>query len=245
MFGKMTFSHDVIHQIGGADDSNVNTTQRMLLLLESRAVGRSEAYERVTRGVLRRYLNNDPRKFRPKVPRFLLNDLHRFWRTMCVDYATKNRDRAGQGWALHNVKLRMSRKLIFVAGMLTCYCCDKTLLGYFDPRLAVSSTVDEAVEFLNQFVRRTPLEIVADGLRHLGRVETARSLLTAYDAFLARMNDPNIRKHLKELSPDGAEDDGVYRESCRIGADMQRSLQAFFFDDNDRLRELSQEYGVF
>src|ERR1035441_4018627 len=36
-FGNMAFSHDIIHQIGGQHDTNRNTTQRVLLLLESRS----------------------------------------------------------------------------------------------------------------------------------------------------------------------------------------------------------------
>jgi len=34
-FGNMAFSHEIIHQIGGQFDTNRNTTQRILLLLES------------------------------------------------------------------------------------------------------------------------------------------------------------------------------------------------------------------
>jgi predicted nucleotidyltransferase len=34
-FGSITFSHDVVHHIGGEDDTNRNITQRILLLLES------------------------------------------------------------------------------------------------------------------------------------------------------------------------------------------------------------------
>lgn len=48
-FGTMAFSHELIHQIGGEEDSNRNTTRRILLLLESSALGRSEAYDRVIR----------------------------------------------------------------------------------------------------------------------------------------------------------------------------------------------------
>jgi|SRR5580704_9417001 len=57
-FGKMAFSHDIIHQIGGQNDTNKNTTQRILLLLESCAIGkRTDAYERVILGVINRYLD--------------------------------------------------------------------------------------------------------------------------------------------------------------------------------------------
>src|ERR1039457_4060013 len=52
-FGNMAFSHDIIHQIGGQYDTNKNTTQRILLLLESAPIGeRTEAYVRVMRAVI-------------------------------------------------------------------------------------------------------------------------------------------------------------------------------------------------
>lgn len=38
-FGSLSFSHQIIHMIGGEDDSNANTTRRILLLLEAAAVG--------------------------------------------------------------------------------------------------------------------------------------------------------------------------------------------------------------
>jgi predicted nucleotidyltransferase len=55
-FGQMAFSHDLVHQIGGEDDTNRNTTRRLLLLLESAVVGRPDAYERVVKNVLQRYI---------------------------------------------------------------------------------------------------------------------------------------------------------------------------------------------
>ena len=36
-FGDIANSHELLHKIGGSDDTNKNTTQRLLLLLESRA----------------------------------------------------------------------------------------------------------------------------------------------------------------------------------------------------------------
>src|SRR5204863_2177940 len=59
-FGNMAFSHEIIHQIGGQNDTNKNMTQRVLLLLESLPIGRDiQAHERVLRGVINRYLEED------------------------------------------------------------------------------------------------------------------------------------------------------------------------------------------
>src|SRR5260370_17925464 len=58
-FGNMAFSHDIIHQIGGQHDTNKNTTQRILLFLESTPIGeRREPYDRVIRAVIKRYLED-------------------------------------------------------------------------------------------------------------------------------------------------------------------------------------------
>ena len=59
IFGSLSFSHDLVHQIGGQNDTNRNLTQRILLLLESRVVGDEQAYERVVRAVLERYCEED------------------------------------------------------------------------------------------------------------------------------------------------------------------------------------------
>lgn len=45
VFGRMAGSHDIVHEIGGEDDTNSNTTRRVLLLLESFPVGNREAYD--------------------------------------------------------------------------------------------------------------------------------------------------------------------------------------------------------
>jgi hypothetical protein len=127
IFGSMTFSHDLVQKIGGREDTNENTTRRVLLLQESAAFGKSDAYERVVRLLLSRYLKDDYGlrfgTLKYKVPRFLLNDIVRYWRTVTVDFVEKQRGQAGHGWGLRNAKLRMSRKLIFATGMLSCFSC--------------------------------------------------------------------------------------------------------------------------
>jgi predicted nucleotidyltransferase len=58
-FGALAFSHQIVQWIGGEDDSNANTTRRILLLLESKPVGQPYALEPVLNIVLSRYLNED------------------------------------------------------------------------------------------------------------------------------------------------------------------------------------------
>lgn len=77
-FGNIAFSHELVHRIGGQDDTNRNMTQRVLLLLESKGIGdRTEAYDRVLRAVIERYLEEDNHLLASdgksyRVPRFLL-----------------------------------------------------------------------------------------------------------------------------------------------------------------------------
>lgn len=62
-FGNIAFSHEIIHLIGGARDTNENMTRRILLLLESDAIGKLEldACSRVITQVLKRYLEEEAR----------------------------------------------------------------------------------------------------------------------------------------------------------------------------------------
>jgi predicted nucleotidyltransferase len=169
IFGSMTFSHDLIHRIGGEADTNRNMTQRILLLLESAnlADNGSGAHDRVKAGILNRYLEEQEPNYltrtdeQYRVPRFLLNDIVRFWRTMAVDFASKQRDRGGDGWGLRNAKLRMSRKLIFVSGLLTCF--NAHLQVPVNPELKQpDAQIEPILNFLKQQAKLTPLEILAD-----------------------------------------------------------------------------------
>jgi Nucleotidyltransferase domain len=245
VFGSMAFSHTLIHQIGGDDDTNQNTTRRLLLLLESRPVNRPDAYDRVLQGILSRYLQNDFRSFRVGIPYFLLNDLHRFWRTMCVDYAFKNRERFGSGWALRVIKLRLSRKLIFVAGLLTCLLCDRALLSAGQLKELEDRGVSGLVDYLLAFLRRPPLDTLADCLVRFATPDTARKVLGAYNEFLDRLNDGQVRQTLEGLRPLVDEGNPVLAELKAIGHRFQDGLIDLFFHGHEELAKLTRYYGIF
>lgn len=249
-FGKMVFSHGLIHEIGGEDDTNRNTTRRLLLLLESRTVGRGEAYNRVVRGILDRYLLEDRGFWKGsghRVPRFLQNDFARYWRTMTVDFAYKLRNRAGKGWAIRNIKLRMSRKLLYVSGLLACFRCHldyddhERLRVYGDPRRK-----GEVIERLQSIFQETPLEILAGALlRYPHLDESARKILQAYDEFVGILADDTQRKHLDKLGEEEAENDEIFQRARGVSHDFRDGLLELFFDEQSGMNDLTRNYGVF
>lgn len=248
-FGALAFSPDLIHLIGGAHDTNENTTRRVLLLLESASLGDDAVRERVVRGVLNRYLSEDT-PFRGeqnqlRTPRFLLNDVVRFWRTMAVDFASKQRERAGQGWGLRNAKLRLSRKLIFVSGLLMCYRFQNGDAPFDAPREADAALL-ALVNRLMPDVDRTPLDVVAQSMLELDTPpDTARALFDAYDGFLAVLDDAEQRRRLDGLSYENARGDELFGHVRQLSKQFQDALIELFFHSNDNLREWMQEHGVF
>lgn len=247
-FGQLTFSHDLIHRIGGEDDTNSNTTQRLLLLLESAHVGDSAAYDRVVRQILLRYIEEDlvgPGDSPYGVPRFLLNDIVRYWRTMAVDFAHKRRARRSKGWALRTAKLRMSRKLMYASGLLSCYSC-----GFLLPSQSESSpfaSTKRVVDHLSGLVRSTPLDIVAWVV--LSRFEELSGpgarLFRAYDEFLSLLHDAERRDHLERLAPGEADEDPVFRFARELGMRFEAALTEIFFGCETPVRELTLRYALF
>lgn len=249
-FGAMVFSHGLIHEIGGEDDTNRNTTRRLLLLLESRVVGRDDAYKRVVRSILDRYILDDRGLWRGsghRVPRFLQNDFARYWRTMAVDFAYKLRSRAGRGWAIRNIKLRMSRKLIYASGLLACYCCH---LDFDEAERAIiygeTSQPRTIIDHLTELFRMTPLEIVARVLLKYPHLKSsAAKIFGAYDDFVGILADPERRDRLEKLAEDDAFQDPTYKMARQISHDFRDGLLEFFFDEQSEIGTLTRNYGVF
>jgi predicted nucleotidyltransferase len=252
IFGSMAFGHEIVHHIGGQADTNRNTTQRILLLTEAVALRESRdelgPCERITRQVLSRYLVSDS-NFHSKVdqesriPRFLLNDIVRYWRTMCVDFAYKDWEQDGKKWALRNVKLRISRKLLFFSSLLTISSCFQNELLRHNGAEREDYLLSVQMHLL-AFVHATPLNIVSWALSGIGLGRECCDLLDQYEGFMRLLDDKAVRIHLEKLNQDVYADEVFLK--CR---DMSHQLQAILrhvcFEVASPLRDFMLEYGVF
>jgi len=200
----LAFSHEIVHFIGGDDDTNTNTTRRILLMLESRSLTDDAVRQRVLKALLNRYVGEDLQYHSPHnfaVPRFLLNDYVRYWRTMAVDSAQKRRGRSK--WALRNFKLRLSRKLIFAAGLWACLSCKlhpSERLKELQSRGDREGINAEMTDFLLEFSQRTPLETLAGAFMKYDAYDAAKLSFNAYEEFLRILDDPILRERLEKLS---------------------------------------------
>jgi len=132
---------DIYSELGSRkDDYNNFFTARMLLLLESRAVYNHEGYEAMLKTTIDKYYKDFHEHEKNFKPVFLVNDVIRFWRTMCLNYE-HNRNRKFENLKMpkdeitlkkneahiKNLKLKFSRKLTCYSFLLSVLYADKVL----------------------------------------------------------------------------------------------------------------------
>jgi predicted nucleotidyltransferase len=246
-FGGLAFSHDLVHCIGGQDDTNKNLTLRMLLLLESLSIGDDEPRRMVIRAILSRYLADDPSwtwKSDRKLPRFLLNDVIRFWRTMTVDFADKFRDQEGDKWALRNVKLRFSRKLILLTGMFACFSW--RLHGLESSNSGVNPTVEKAIAYFQNYLSRPPLEVLADEMLRMGAsLPACATVFSTYDQFLAILDNKDARTELETIPRNLADKSPAFQNVRSLSHQFRDSLLNWLHMPDTPLYDLVKQYAIF
>lgn len=117
---KILDGPQILKHLGGTNDDYMNHfTARLLLILESKPIYGKRSYDAVLRAVLDRYFEDYPDHPKDFHPTFLVNDIVRFWKTLCLNYENKRnqppKDEARRvAQKVKNLKLKFSR-------MLTCF----------------------------------------------------------------------------------------------------------------------------
>lgn len=146
----LNFLHveEMLDKIGSREEDYRNMfTARMLLILESKYIFNEVMYEAIIEKVVSRYFTDFHKHSESFRPLFLLNDILRFWRTLCLNYEhgrewrTDDEAKRAKGH-LANFKLRFSR----------CNMC----FSFVARLLSIGNTVD--TERVVQIIRESPIE---------------------------------------------------------------------------------------
>lgn len=124
----------------------------------------------------------DLQPIKDRRPIFLINDLLRYYRQICVDYEYKKNE-VGKAWAVRLTKLRHSRKLFYFSALLPLL---ESMIVEPDGRIRW---------IVRQFVEYTPLERIVLLLEQYG-CQRHWELLGFYNTFLEFMGSKERRDKL-------------------------------------------------
>lgn len=246
IFGQIVSAPDLIERIGLEKDTNETHTHRILLLEESISIYQPQLREKLLRAMLERYLDDYRTEPKVGVPRFLLNDVERYWRTICVDYQAKHwrqlplRLQAEPDpdvkfdWGLRYFKLLISRKLTFVGTVTSLLLCKH--LGIQQPD----------VDFLFKQFEMPPLARLAQLHEHLhaDQLQDLAEVLKVADEFNAKLATEAFRDRAKRArTRSDISKDGDLMAVRQRADDLQCCLERIFF--SSPLRPLSETYLSF
>jgi len=181
------------------DDSEGVLTKRMLLVLESRVLLGSSAYDRLVGQVIDAYWQNaelHPDDYQPFV---LVNDIIRYWRIVLLNHESKLRKAQAEEPDMSDAQLLAHRryrslKLRFPR-CLSCFSALTYLL-----HLAPSDRAHISKEHVREMIRLSPLE----RLERLPKCSLVDELRTLYGGYLER-NDRGKQELLAQLEHDQTE----------------------------------------
>jgi predicted nucleotidyltransferase len=181
-------------QVGSFYEDIKTVGKRLLLLLESQPVYEDKEYHNISQRILEKYSAHYTQEDPTKEWTFLLNDLIRYFRALCVNYQFTF-DTDNPKWALRNIKLRHSR-LIMYGGMLA-------LLG------EASKERDDKHELLRKGLCWTPLERLHHSYKQ-NNDHSFHRIAGHYNAFLYQLNQKEARDSLKGVSYQNRYDSTYY-----------------------------------
>lgn len=236
VFGGLISGTELINKIGLDDDTNRSHTQRMLFLEESTPIVGIEQHRNTLRAILRRYLVDYREEGLQKagVPRFLVNDVVRYWRTIAVDYQAKRWDEPNAfalddgdngripKWGMRYIKLRSSRKLAFCG----------TLVAMLIPHLKNRFVDDELL--VDQFSMPSLARIaqLVDYIEHPEDKEALCSVLQSAEWFARKFDDGDFRREVDGVKHPRKSENLAFREAFHKTEELQRALEALFLSSN-------------
>ena len=208
---------DKICKIGGQPDDNETLTRRMLFLLEGEWLFNKSAFHEVRVKLLKKYLYYRPEE--DKICMFLLNDIIRYWRTICVDleYKVYADNKARE---IRLIKLRFSRMLLYASGVLA--------IGQ-----GHGLSCEEKIKSLRALFEKDPIDRIQSVVGEKGT-----PILDLYAEFLNSLNTPHIRAALEGMGPDTDIFKDMSEKARLFRTNLHSLFQRHFPNDNPTMRAI-------
>lgn len=221
---EIHYLDDILNALGSPEDDARNYfTARMLLLLESKPLYNESAYDEFLTKIVDSYYRDYHQHEQDFRPLFLVNDVVRYWKTMCLNYEHRRNhrvehDRKRNEHHIKNLKLKYSRLLI----------CFSLVIAISSQRKALD------VPALLELVRTPPLNRIRDLAGHDGCTELVRSVLEEYAWFLQVTG--RSKEECLEWIADRDRRDQAFNRARQFGRSLYALLKQVVRDDEDTIR---------
>ncbi|MHA1324176.1 MAG: hypothetical protein ACTSRL_15425, partial [Candidatus Helarchaeota archaeon] len=231
-FCKTINSSLIKANIGGENDNNDKLTYRMLILLESQPIYNNSLHK----NLLEKLFNLYVQKTKPenKIPLGFINEILRYYRTMCLDYRYKTEE-IENTWALRTIKLRISRKIL----------C-------FSPIALIFNGIpknEKMYDYIFQNINKPPLEKLVDILIEKSTmgidITNSADIFYLYDQFLDCINSSDRREKLKQLNYQNRKNEKIYNELREIADSFHSCLINFLRNNIEDGENLIFKYLIF
>jgi predicted nucleotidyltransferase len=230
VFGQTVGAFDLIEQVGLQEDTNHSHTRRMEILLESVSLTAPEARPTILDSIVDRYTTHSIET--SKAPRFLINDVLRYWRTLAVDFQAKRDGTHGhQKMILRYLKLIITRKMLFAGSVLP--------LVLFEPK---GSYVAELAGVFGDPPLSRFIKSVAE-LRDDSMTAEAMRVCEILDDFLAATDTTEKRARFDQIEWSQRTNDQQYCELKKSADELHASLARIF--TSDQVIQKTREYMLF
>lgn len=218
LFGRATGIFDIINQVGLEGDTNSTHTVRMEIIQESISLLNDELHGRIVESTLGRYITlfDVPRA---SPPRFLLNDMLRYWRQITVDYQAKApRGDDEPKAALRYLKLLTTRKNFIASSIL--------------PLIAPRDDTVSWESYLKKIYAVPPLARLTTVTQNAPEsvLNAVRTVFATIDLFIQRTDTAEKRKEWARIPWGSRRDDARYQEIREAAKQLQLAFESIFLD---------------
>ncbi|WP_454020425.1 DUF294 nucleotidyltransferase-like domain-containing protein [Azospirillum sp. Marseille-Q6669] len=202
-FGRVESLDVMLKNIGGNDDDNKKFTRRMLYLLEGEWLYNEEMFKHVRKRLIHTYIRDGINDH--QLALFLLNDIIRYYRTICVDFEFKTHESTKE-WGTRNIKLVFSRKLLYFSGVL-----------------AIAETYRKTAEDKRDTLEALFEMPVIERVRHICG-DRAEQALALYDDFLGDFSKAEVREECDKVTEGQRNNSQLYRRLKNKGHEFSGRL---------------------